>query len=69
MENKGGSDEQYYIACTRAKENLYLISKGDTLPFHFKDFDTTSYQLTKVGATDAPPKTDVFSSLNDDLPF
>jgi DNA helicase IV len=69
METKSGTDEQYYIACTRAKENLYLISKGDTLPFHFKDFDTTSYQLTKVGATDAPTKTDVFSSLNDDLPF
>jgi len=69
MENKDGSDEQYYIACTRAKENLYLISKGDTLPIHFKDFDTSSYQLTKVGATDSPTRKDVLSSLIDDLPF
>jgi superfamily I DNA/RNA helicase len=63
------TEEHYYIACTRAKENLFLISKGYNLPFYFKDFDSASYQLTKVSATDAPPKTDVSSSLNDDLPF
>lgn len=63
------TEEHYYIACTRAKENLFLISKGDNLPFYFRDFDSASYQLTKVSATDAPPKADVSSSLNDDLPF
>ena len=64
------TEEHYYIACTRAKENLFLISKGDHLPFYFRDFDSASYQLAKVSAADAPPKTDVFSSLNDDdLPF
>jgi len=69
METKSGSDEQYYIACTRAKENLFLICKGETHPYFFRDFDPASYQLIKVGATSVPPKTDVFSSLNDDLPF
>jgi len=69
METKSGSDEQYYIACTRAKENLFLICKGETHPVFFRDFDSASYQLIKVDATSAPPKTDVFSSLNDDMPF
>jgi superfamily I DNA/RNA helicase len=70
METKNGTDEQYYIACTRAKENLFLIAKGETIPSHFIDFDSASYQLTKVRATDTSTMTDVFSSLNnDDLPF
>ena len=63
------TEEHYYIACTRAKENLFLISKGETLPFYFKDFDSDSYQLTKVEVTNAPTKTAVLPSPSDDLPF
>lgn len=63
------TEEHYYIACTRAKETLFLITKGETLPSYFDDFDPASFQLTKVAATITPPKTDDLSSLNDDLPF
>lgn len=63
------TEEHYYIASTRAKENLFLISKGETLPFYFRDFDSDSYQLTKVEVTNAPTKTAVLPSPNDDLPF
>lgn len=63
------TEEHYYIACTRAKENLFLISEGDKLPFYFRDFDSSSFQLTMVNRTNAPNKNDDFSSLSDDLPF
>jgi len=61
--------EHYYIACTRAKENLFLITRGESLPSYFNEFDSDSYQLTKPSATDAPTKTDIATSINDDLPF
>lgn len=63
------TEEHYYIACTRAQENLYLITKGESLPNYFDDFDSTSFQLTDVADSTLSPKEDVFSSLDDDLPF
>jgi len=59
--------EHYYIACTRAKENLFLIVQGDRLPHYFSAFDINSYRLIKPAA--APKKVVVAPESIDDLPF
>jgi superfamily I DNA/RNA helicase len=63
------TEEHYYISCTRAKENLYLISQGEILPTCFRKFDVTSYQLIKPAATAAPKKGLPLNLGVDDLPF
>jgi superfamily I DNA/RNA helicase len=65
------TEEHYYIACTRARENLFLLTKGGSLPNYFNGFDASSYQVTRTEATAAPKKVkipDVSAEL-DDLPF
>ncbi|MGM9478038.1 AAA family ATPase [Pedobacter sp. GSP4] len=74
METVGGiyyqTGQHYYIGSTRAKENLFLLAKGDNLPEYFNKFDVGSYQLTKTGKLTKPiiaaPKT---PGYDDDLPF
>jgi superfamily I DNA/RNA helicase len=62
------TDEHYYVGCTRAKENLFLITKGASLPWYFKDFDKGSFKLNNVSAMQAPTKPQIASDA-DDLPF
>jgi superfamily I DNA/RNA helicase len=63
------TDEHYYIACTRAKESLFLLTQGANLPKYFKDFDRSSYNLISMTKLDAPPKVDLSNDSVDDLPF
>lgn len=64
------TDEHYYVGCTRAKENLFLITKGSSLPWYFKDFDKSSFKLNNVSAMQAPTKPQIASNMDDDeLPF
>ncbi len=64
------TEEHYYIACTRAKENLFLIVQSHNLPYCFKEFDSASYKLTKVTPASAPPSKKIISvEPMDDLPF
>jgi superfamily I DNA/RNA helicase len=57
--------EHYYIGCTRAKENLYLIIKEDVIPDYLTKFDSKTFQLLKVPKLANP----VGNNLIDDLPF
>jgi superfamily I DNA/RNA helicase len=62
--------EHYYIGCTRAKENLYVIAKGDDLPDYFGEFDDGSYDLNTPEKQDAPKKINTPKpDEEDDLPF
>lgn len=64
------TDEHYYVGCTRAKENLFLITKGAALPGYFNNFDNGSYKLNNVPSMPAPAKPQIVSAPdNDDLPF
>jgi superfamily I DNA/RNA helicase len=60
------TDEHYYIGCTRATENLFLIIKGDALPKYFIDFEKDSFLLNKTGKMSIPA---VIVDETDDLPF
>jgi DNA helicase IV len=62
--------EHYYIGCTRAKENLYVIAKGDDLPTYFSEFEDDSYELNTPAKQDAPKKINTPKpDEDDDLPF
>jgi len=64
------TDEHYYVGCTRAKENLFLITKGTSLPWYFKDFDKSSFKLNNVPVMQAPTKPKIAPAPDDDdLPF
>lgn len=63
------TEEHYYIACTRAKENLFLISCGENLPSYFDSFQPETFQLTKVGSLEEQSIDGNLSYPDDDLPF
>lgn len=48
------TDEHYYISCTRARENLFLIINGKSLPYHFDHFDKNSFILNVTNKLDKP---------------
>lgn len=59
--------EHYYIGCTRAKESLFLIISGNSLPDYFNRFDGDSYEFrpSEMGVNSPSQQT----SITDDLPF
>jgi superfamily I DNA/RNA helicase len=57
------TSEHYYVGCTRAKENLYLLFQGDNMPQCFNSFSRDSYEY--FPATTSSP--DIKNE--DDLPF
>lgn len=69
LEDKYRTPEHYYIACTRAKENLFLLTQGVKLPRYFNDFEQNSYTFRKIDKTPPPKLQGSFSEQNDDLPF
>lgn len=73
METVGGeyyqTGEHYYIGSTRAKENLFLLATGDTIPEYFESFDKESYQLKKTDKMNAPKIEMPKPGDDDDLPF
>jgi len=60
MDDRFKSAEHYYVSCTRAKEQLYLIHNGDK-PKFLKDFPEDSYTFVQ-GSGDVQKE-------DDDLPF
>lgn len=62
------TDEHYYIGCTRATENLFLIINNVEIPQYFKEFDQNSFDLDKTGKI-APPQLQSQVEEIDDLPF
>jgi len=62
------TDEHYFIGSTRAKENLFLLATGETIPEYFEKFEKQSYQLKRTGKLSAP-KIDIPVPEEDDLPF
>jgi superfamily I DNA/RNA helicase len=67
-ENKFMTDEHYYIGCTRATENLFLLINGPNLPAYFSDFEQESYKLDRTGKM-SMPVLEVQNEELDDLPF
>lgn len=67
-ENYYQTGEHYYIGSTRAKENLFLLATGNTIPEYFQKFDEESYQLKTMGKLSIP-KIDIPIPEDDDLPF
>lgn len=64
------TDEHYYISCTRARENLFLIVNGSKLPNHFTHFNVTSYALNVTSKLDRPNTTNIELEIDTtDLPF
>lgn len=62
--------EHYFIGATRAKENLFLLVKGEKLPKYFNRFPEETYQLVNTGKLAAPKKIQpVAPNEDDDLPF
>jgi len=61
--------EHYYIGSTRAKENLFLLATGETIPQYFKTFDQGSYQLKNTGKLTLPTFAPEVLGEDDDLPF
>jgi superfamily I DNA/RNA helicase len=64
-------EEHYYVACTRAKENLFLISRTENLPDYMSTFDVNSYTLIRSMKKKLPPKIVIANPYGeeDDLPF
>ncbi len=73
METAGNTryktDEHYYVGCTRAKENLYLISKGEAIPDCINKFEESSYTVVKVEKKSRPSVPKAGVQVDDDLPF
>lgn len=66
MTNHHQTDEHYYVGCTRAKENLFLLYNGDTLPTILENVSEDAY--LHRDATVAKPGT-ASNPDEDDLPF
>jgi len=67
MDDIDKTPEHYYIACTRAKESLYLMFTGGKLPGYIEQFDKKSYEFVNDKVVS---KNKVRSRvLADDLPF
>lgn len=60
MDSSEKTSEHYYIGCTRAKETLFLIFKGSSIPKCFTNFSTDSYTFLPHNNGTKPI---------DDLPF
>ena len=64
------TDEHYYIGCTRATENLFLIIHSNDLPQYFIEFDEASFNLDKTGKMALPQLQSRIEEIEtDDLPF
>jgi DNA helicase IV len=48
--------EHYFVGSTRAKENLYLIARSDTVPMKMAHFENDTFILNKVKKLPRPPK-------------
>jgi superfamily I DNA/RNA helicase len=58
------TEEHYFVACTRAKEDLFLIVKGSQLPDCLDNFNEDTYELRRVARQPHPPK---IESKKDDV--
>lgn len=63
--------EHYYVSCTRAKEDLFLILEGDSLPEIFNNFEKDSYiyNVTESMLRPLIIQKKVVIEIDDDLPF
>lgn len=67
MNQQFQTPEHYYIGCTRAKENLYLIFTGQNLPSYFDEFAKDTYLLR--ASEKKTQKAMATNNITDDLPF
>ncbi len=63
--------EHYYVGCTRAKEDLFLITVGNSLPEKFNNFQKDSYIYNITGSMLKPLiiKKIPIIDIDEDLPF
>lgn len=62
------TEEHYYVGCTRAKENLYLIFEGQ-MPAYLDTFDKTSYNYRPYEDNDDEEDDGDYDNFEEDLPF
>lgn len=51
MIDEDQTSEHYYVGCTRAKENLYLIFKGAQMPQYLQAFSKDSFEYLPINIT------------------
>lgn len=63
--------EHYYVSCTRAKEDLFLIIEGNTLPeiFNFFENDSYIYNITESMLKPSIIEKAKIIEIDDDIPF